>query len=104
MSGQPYVDQQLDLDGLTPDDEGWVEIDRVEALGRIERMLTSDTVAFELEQSSDFTAIGLIESFTWFTLSNDGEQRAVLLSLREPRKDTIRWFVHSDLIEDQPID
>lgn len=95
------VDNSLDAD--LDANEGWSEVPATEAFARIERMLTIDLVAFEIEHTSDMTPVGVIETFTWLPVTEDGDQQAVLLSLREPNKSGVRWFIRTDLVEDQPI-
>jgi len=82
--------------------EGWVEISRLEALVRIETMLTRDLIAFEVDSSEDITPVGIVKSYTWLTLGEDGSQQPVLLALKDPINPDImpRWFVAKSLIEE----
>jgi hypothetical protein len=96
------IDPNLDAD--LDSNEGWVEIPREEALERIERFLTLDIVAFEIEHTEDPTPIGSITTYTWFTLDEAGDQHPVLLAYRETQHpDVVRWFVRFDLTADQPV-
>lgn len=89
-----------DIDALEADNEGWVELPRVEVLLKIERMLTQDLVAFEIEYATDLTPIGNVESHTWFLMDVSGEQLPAFLVLRDPARTDVRWFVHVDLTQD----
>jgi hypothetical protein len=80
----------------------WIEISRVEALARIEQMLTLDLVAFEIDPVADVTAVGNLQTFIWLLTTEDDEQTPVLLALRDPvlTDAPMRWFLHSDLVAD----
>lgn len=98
MTEAILIDDELELDT----GEGWVELPRKEVLPRIERFLTRDAIAFELEFASDPTPVGELQSFTWFLLDDNNEQRPALLSLRDPAKPgVVRWFIHSTLVLDE---
>lgn len=87
---------------LVDEKDTWIEIHRNEALERIERFMTEDLAAIEVDYAADETAIGIVESFTWIIITDGDEQLPVLLMLKDPaRPDAYpRWFLHRDLTGD----
>lgn len=86
-------------DGIQEVNE-WVEVPREEALIRVERLLTTDALAFELEHAEDETAVGAVATTTWF-LMREQDDVPVLLVMTDPVNVDApkRWFVHRDLID-----
>lgn len=88
---------------LTVDDDPteWIEVSRLEALQRLEQMLTEDLAAFEIDAVVEQTPVGQVKTYTFLLTTDDDDQWPALLALRSPGSPdeaSMRWFVHCDLI------
>lgn len=76
----------------------WVEIPRLEALQRLENMLTVDILSYELDVEEVETALGTFKTFTWNLFTEYVEEKPILLCMKDPDPDkAARWFLHKSL-------
>lgn len=86
------------------DQSDWVEIPRLEALQRLENMLTVDIVGFDIAVEEIPSPLGLLKTFT-FIFSDENTSKDVLLCFKEADSTKPpRWFLHKSLQDyDSPI-
>lgn len=92
---------------LFVEDDGtgeWEEIPRLEALQRLENMMTEDLVAFEIDLEQIPTGVGTMKMFEWRVVTDlsDGSEQPVLLLMKDPydTEKPPRWFLHRRLVSD----
>lgn len=82
----------------------WEEISRLEALQRIENMMTEDIAAFEIDFDPIPTGVGTLRLFEWRIVNDNstGEDQPVLLVMKDPydSEKPSRWFLHRRLVSE----
>lgn len=80
------------------DNSEWEEIPRLEAMTRLEALMTVDLVSVEFDIEEVPSALGTFVTITWNMLDVYDNQKPVLLSMKDPdRSKPVRWFVHKSL-------